>query len=355
MDISSIFKGTKIVEFASVLAGPSVGMFFAELGAEVVKVENKLTNGDVTRKWKLPKEDENENISTYYLATNWNKESIFLDLSIQKDSVKAYALIKEADILISNYKLKSAIKLNIDYDSVSKINPSIIYGQIESYTHDPDRSGFDALIQAETGWMYMNGDADGNATKLPIAIIDLFAAHQLKEGILVALINKLKTGKGSKVSVSLFDSAIASLANQGSAFLNEGIIPERKGSKHPTIAPYGDILKSKDQVEILLAIGTDHQFKLFIKAFSIDANEYLTNQQRVKHRITLIDIIQKAFDHFESNDILNICKELNIPATRINNLSMAFKGNSYNNDLVLAYSEPYKNKLCFKSTVFRIS
>ncbi len=322
-----IFKDLKIVELASVLAGPAVGMFFAELGANVVKIENKLTNGDVTRKWKLPTEN-NASISSYYHSINWNKKSLFLNLQDEKDLATALAEIKNADILISNFKKGSASKLKLDYESIYKLNPEIIYGSINAYGEESSQVGFDAMVQADTGWISMTGPMNGEACKMPVAILDLMAAHQLKEGILIALIKKLKTGKGSKVTASLFESSIASLANQASGYLNTGHIPKRMGTKHPTIAPYGDIFLSRDNFELMIAVGTDVQFEQLTLILKLDkelVKDFQSNHQRVINRAALNLILQEGFSQFKSEYILTEFKRNSIPIAIIKNLDEVFK------------------------------
>ena len=197
-------KGLKVIELASVLAGPAVAMFFAELGAEVTKIENKKTNGDITRNWKLPTEDPNASISAYYCAVNWNKKVLFLDLTDKSDRNHLISLIKEADILISNFKLSSAKRMALDYEELSKVNPRLIYAQLTGYGGESSRPAFDIVLQAEAGFLFMNGEPGGKPVRMPVALIDLLAAHQLKEGILLALLQRSQTGRGSLVSTSLF-------------------------------------------------------------------------------------------------------------------------------------------------------
>jgi len=201
------FKDLVVVELASVLAGPAVGMFFAELGAKVIKIENKKTNGDVTRNWKLAKEDARDEFSAYYHSINWGKEKMMLDLGSEEDYKRVIELVKTADIVISNFKADSAIKLKMDYESLKHYNPTIIYASVSAYGDHNPAPGFDAMIQAETGWVHMTGEKNGAPVKMPVALIDILAAHQLKQGVLIALLKRQKTGEGSYVSISLFDAS----------------------------------------------------------------------------------------------------------------------------------------------------
>ena len=162
MERRKIFKGLRVVELASVLAGPAVGMFFAELGAEVIKVENK-SGGDLTRRWKQTGEDPTSDTSSYYHAVNWNKKVLFFDLLNQHDYNEVLQLIATADILISNFKAGDDVKLNLVSVDLAKKFPSLIIGEIAGYT-DSTKVAFDAVLQAETGLMSINGTSDCRAS-----------------------------------------------------------------------------------------------------------------------------------------------------------------------------------------------
>src|SRR5258708_2997241 len=198
----------KVLELASVLAGPSVGQFFAELGAEVIKIENPKIGGDVTRGWKTPGEPTDDR-SAYFCSCNWGKKSVALDLTVQKDLEVVKSLTVKSDIGIASYKSGGGEKVGVSYLQSKTYNPQLIYGQITGYGSDDDRVGYDAVIQAETGFMALNGEQDGPPTKMPVALIDILAAHQLKEGLLLALLKREKTGGGSFVEVSLVQTAVA--------------------------------------------------------------------------------------------------------------------------------------------------
>ncbi len=354
-----VFKDLKVVELASVLAGPAVGMFFRELGAQVLKIENKLTNGDITRTWKHPVENKNLKSSAYYHSINWGKEVLFKNLRDSEEKEEVYNFIKEADLVISNFRNKSAKSLGMDYESIKKINPQVVFGLITAYGEEDDRPGFDALIQAETGWMHMNGSPDSSATKMPVALIDILTAHQLKEGILVALIQKLKTGKGSKVSVSLYDSAIASLANQGSNYLNLNQIPQRKGSLHPNIAPYGEVIKSIDGQSFLLAIGNDKQFDLLCQLLKSNETSkdlrFKTNSDRLANREVLSDILIKAASQLSSEEILLSITKYSIPMGPINDLETVFKNKNSQELILTSEGKSGKEIKALRTAVFKLS
>ncbi|MDX1912653.1 MAG: CoA transferase, partial [Saprospiraceae bacterium] len=182
----SFFKGLKVVEFASVLAGPAVGMFFAELGAEVVKIENKTTGGDVTRGWKQATEDPASPISAYWSSVNWGKKYLLLDLGDAADRAQALEYALAADVVISNFKPSSARRMGFDAQTLRAQNPQLIYAQLNAFADPEDESpAFDAVLQAEAGFLYMTGEANRPPVKMPVALIDILAAHQLKEAILL--------------------------------------------------------------------------------------------------------------------------------------------------------------------------
>lgn len=322
----------KVLELAGVLAGPSVGLFFAELGAQVLKVENSRTNGDITRAWRLPTEDPQASVSAYYCAANWGKSVLFADLQQPDDRQKIYQYIADADIVIVNFKQGDAVKLGMDYDTISKMNEKIVYAEITAFgknnDQNADRIAYDVVLQAESGFMDMNGEADGLPIKMPVAMIDLLAAHQLKEGVLLALWQREKSGKGSYVSVSLLDAAIASLANQATNWLMAGHQPQRIGTLHPNIAPYGDMFACADGKYIVLAVGSDRQFEHLCQALAqtniIQDERFAQNRQRVKNRKALQAQLQPLFSQYDRETILTILHRHKVPVGAIRNLPEVF-------------------------------
>lgn len=324
-----MINNLKVIEFAGILAGPAVGMFFAEMGAKVIKIENPKTGGDAARFWKLPEEINSEKTSAYFNSVNWNKEHVFLDLENSNDYKVMLEFVKDADIIICNWKKGDAEKLKVDYATLKAINPKIIYGQIFGFDANSDRVAFDMVLQAETGWLSMNGINKNTLCKIPVAIIDLFAAHQLKEGILVALLNRQNSKSGMQVTVSLWDSAIASLANQSSNWLNAGHLPQPMGLLHPNIAPYGEVVITKDEIQFVLAVGTDKQFKNLCALLNLNELSenvfYKTNVQRVLHRKELFNVLQQKISAITSKDFMQACEENKIPVGVIRNVQQLFE------------------------------
>jgi crotonobetainyl-CoA:carnitine CoA-transferase CaiB-like acyl-CoA transferase len=323
------FKDLKIIEFASVLAGPAVGMFFAELGAEVIKIENKPTGGDVTRSWRLPSESKETPYSAYFCSVNWQKKHFFLDLNDKNDIQTVLEWVKEADVVISNFKISSAKTMGVDYESLKKINPLLIYAQLTSFGEEDETPAFDIVLQAEAGFLYMTGEPEREPVRMPVALIDLLAAHQLKEAILIALWEKLKFGKGAYITTSLLESAVASLANQATNWLMAGHIPQPMGTKHPNIAPYGDIFYTQDKKPIVMAVGTEKQFLqlcnvLQIKDLATDIR-FSKNAERVKNRNALNILLQKAFELYEQDFLLNAFRLHGVPAGKIRTMPEVFE------------------------------
>lgn len=313
-----MFTTLRVLELASVLAGPSVGQFFAELGAEVIKVENPGTGGDVTRSWRISGENTDDR-SAYFCSCNWGKKSIVLDLSQKADREKVLRLAERADIVIASYKPGDAEKLGVSYGQLKQRKPAIIYGQISGYGSDDERVGYDAVIQAESGFMDLNGEPGGPATKMPVALIDVLAAHQLKEGLLLAILKREKTGEGSRVEVSLMDTAIASLMNQATNWLVAGKLPTRQGSAHPNIAPYGDTFKTVDNKLLLLAIGNDRQFESLLTVLGCDPKEktwsaFSTNPKRVQNREALCALLSTVIKHLPGRELVSKLNQLKVPA-----------------------------------------
>lgn len=320
-----MFAGLRVLELASVLAGPSVGQFFAELGAEVIKVENPKTGGDVTRSWKSA-DEQTDDRSAYFCSCNWGKKSIALDLNLKDDMEIVKKLSKRADLIIASYKPGDAEKLGVSYTQLKTYNPQLIYGQITGYGSDDDRVGYDAIIQAEAGFMDLNGDKDGPPTKMPVALVDILAAHQLKEGLLLALLHRERTGEGSFVEVSLIQAAIASLANQATNWLVGKKLPTRQGSAHPNIAPYGDSFLTKDGKRILLAVGSDKQFEELCKILSIELSEiFSVNQSRVVNRSALNEILATKIKEEHSEIFFQQLRSSKIPAGFIQNMRKVFE------------------------------
>lgn len=322
-----VFAGLTVIELAGVLAGPSAGLFFSELGATVIKVENPRTNGDVTRSWKVP--GESGDASAYYWSVNAGKETCFIDLTSVEGRAQLHALIRQADIVITNYSQHTDTKLGADYTTLKRINPSLIYAAIQGFADDPARTAYDLILQAESGFMSMNGEDASQNLKMPVALIDIIAGHQLKEAILIALLKRKDSGMGCKVTVTLFKSAVASLANQATNWLVAGHLPVPSGSLHPNIAPYGEVFVTSDKRKITFAIGDNRQFAALCALLSVESvsqdQRFTDNPSRVKHRRELSPLLASAVAAMDSGQLAEGCHARLIPYGFIRNIREVFE------------------------------
>ncbi len=354
--MKEIFSGLTVIEFASILAGPMVGTFFAELGAHVIKIENKRVGGDATRGWKLPAEEIDTEFSAYYAAANYNKQVIQADLNNIEDYAIAMDRVKNADIVISNFNIDTANKLKVDFETIKTINKKIIYAQLYAYDKYNQLPSYDVVMQAECGYISMCGNQNQPA-RLPVAFIDLFAADQLKQGILIALLKNSKTPKARLVEVSLYQSAIANLANQASNFLNTQCIPQPIGTLHPNIAPYGDIYICKDNTKIILAIGSDNQFLKLVKTLNLSKKDFITfmkNLDRVSRRDDLNEILQSSIKDYNSNQLTEEFRRKQIPHSLILNLKEVF-GHPLARSMVRSEKLGSRHYYGVKSIAFKLS
>jgi len=320
----SIFQKLIVIEAANVLAGPAVGMFFAELGATVIKVENIRTGGDTTRHWKLPSEDRDGDVSAYFSSVNWGKRSIGVDFSIPEGYAVLRDLVRRADVFLQSFKSGDAEKFRLDYPAVRSFNERLIYADITAFGEKDERPGFDAVLQAETGFTGMNGTEDSGPVKMPVALIDLLLAHQLKEALLIALIERMQTGRGSYNTVSLFHAGVASLANQAANYLVAGSVPGRTGSDHPNIAPYGTAYDTLNGDPVVLAVGTDSQFQALCEVLDMPEaatdERFRTNRQRVVHRDALNTLLADRIGQLERASLLSALQSRKVPAGAVRRL-----------------------------------
>lgn len=320
------FKNFKVIDLSTVLAGPSVGTFFAELGAQVIKIEHPV-HGDVTNTWRLPTETQANQQSAYYSSVNYLKDKQTLDLTQLEHYEHFLTLLKGADVLLMNFKKGDDIKLKVSPQDLWKVNPSLIIGKISGFGSDNDRIAYDLILQAESGLMSMNGTAESGPVKMPVALIDVLAAHQLKEGLLLALLQRQAT-KGQVVSVSLYDAAICSLANQASNYLMAQQVAQRIGSLHPNIAPYGEIFETLDGQLVTFAIGSDQHFDKLVSYLGLNElaedPRFCSNMERVKNRGVLFNYIASVISTKTSSQIITSLFKLNVPVAKIKSLDEVF-------------------------------
>ncbi|MCA6363847.1 MAG: CoA transferase [Bacteroidetes bacterium] len=358
MSNASLLAGLKVVELATVLAGPAVGRFFAELGAEVVKLENPRTGGDVTRSWKLPSEPPEHPFSAYYASVNQGKKVVFTDLGTDAGQQTLHNLLHEADVLLVNFKPGDDAKFGVGYTEIAARYPKLIYGHITGYGTNNPRTAFDLVLQAETGFMSMNGTPESGPLKMPVALIDLLAAHQLKEGILVALLQRMQHGRGSYVHVSLFDAAVASLANQAGNWLMAGHNPGLQGSLHPNIAPYGETFRCRDGRFIVIAAGNDRQYAGFCQTCQMPHLQtdprFHTNSSRVANRAALVELVKPFFALHTAAEIIPLLEQNQVPAAIIQDVAEVME-NEKTTHLIDHQSIENKNAHAVRTVVFNLT
>jgi crotonobetainyl-CoA:carnitine CoA-transferase CaiB-like acyl-CoA transferase len=315
------------LELSGVLAGPSVGRFFSELGAEVIKIENSATGGDITRRWKSAGEKDNNEPGSYYLSVNEGKTILELNLKNDSDKLKFFELLSGTDILITNFPKG---KEKIIFASASDVRvkyPQLIWINICGYASEPERPAYDLIVQAEAGYMDLNRMPDAPPQKIPVAIMDILAGHQAKQAALVGLWRREREKSGMFAEVYLFESAFAAWFNQSALLSVTREIPQPSGSLHPHIAPYGEIYQTRDGFLFVLAVGTDKQFSDLCSLLNIpdvaSMDKFKTNPQRVKNRHELNIILQNNIKDFSSDEFLNMCRNHGIPVGKINNLKAA--------------------------------
>lgn len=313
-----------VLDLSSVLAGPSVGSFFAELGARVIKWENLRAGGDVTRSWRLANEPSDSPVSAYFASVNFGKEIEHVDLSSAETQKRLYRLLDEADVLIQNYKPTDLAKFGLEPEALKKRYPKLIHCHLTGFRSNPDRVAYDVVLQAETGFMSMNGTPESGPVKMPVALIDVLAAHQMKEAILLALYRRERTQLGAYLTVTLEEAALSALTNQASNYLMAGAVAKRIGSQHPNIAPYGDLFTTADGTELVLAVGSDRQFAELCEALGIPSmasdQRFSTNVNRVKNRTALVEALSNVIGTINGQTFLEQCHRLRIPAGEIKSI-----------------------------------
>src|SRR6266480_1885226 len=324
--------GVHVLELARILAGPWAGQILADLGADVVKVERKGT-GDDTRGWGPPfveAADGGHLGAAYFHATNRGKRSIELDFESEDGRRIVKKLAARSDVLIENFKVGGLAKFGLDYASLSQDNPRLIYCSVTGFGQTgpyASRAGYDLMAQGMGGIMDLTGTPDGEPQRAGVPVADIFTGIYSVVGILAALIERGRTGRGCQVDTALVDSQVGVLANQALNFLVSGKVPKRIGNAHPNIVPY-HVFPVADG-HIIIATGNDSQFAKLCAVLGepelAKDPEYLVNKDRLKNRKQLIDHLSGITKKFKRDDLLDKLEAVGVPAGPINDLDQVFE------------------------------
>ncbi|QMV72959.1 CoA transferase [Comamonas piscis] len=328
--------GIKVLDLSRVLAGPWCAQMLGDLGAEVIKVERPEA-GDDTRHWGPPYLHTDDGAKTeqasYYTCCNRNKRSITIDMASPQGQALIIELAKEADILVENFKVGGLKGYGLDYESLRKINPRLIYCSVTGFGQTgpyAPRAGYDLMVQAMSGMMSITGHPDGEPgggpLKVGVAVTDVFTGIYSCCSILAALQARHRTGEGQHIDMALLDVGMAVLANQAVGYLNADEIPQRAGNIHPSVGPYQDF-PSKDG-NVLLAIGNDGQFARFCAATGNEAwaqdARFTRNSGRIIHRKDLQELMYPLMKTRTTAEWIALLEDKAVPCGPINNIAQAF-------------------------------
>ena len=326
----------RVLDLSRILAGPWAGQTFADLGAEVIKIE-RPGRGDDTRAWGPPYAADPDGRETgeaaYFLSANRGKKSVTVDLSKPEGQEVVRALAQTSDVLIENYKVGSLAGYGLDYETLRQVNPRLVYCSITGFGQTgpySGRAGYDFLIQAMGGLMSVTGEADdrpgGGPQKVGVALTDILTGLYTTVAALSALAWRERTGRGQHVDMALLDVTVAAMANQAMNYLIGGKAPERMGNAHPNVVPY-QAYKAADHY-IILAIGNDEQFRRFCgvagRSQLADDERFATNRARVVNRRSLGPILDKVIGSRPRAFWLEKLEKVGVPCGPINDLEQVF-------------------------------
>ncbi|WP_434644427.1 CaiB/BaiF CoA transferase family protein [Achromobacter piechaudii] len=331
-----LLSNVKVLDLSRILAGPWASQILADLGADVIKVE-RPGQGDDTRSWGPPflKDEAGQDTTdgAYFIATNRGKRSITLDLQTPEGQALVKELCRDADVVLENYKVGTLARLGLDYDSLSKINPRLVYCSVTGFGQTGPRAAepaYDFLIQAMGGLMSVTGERDdrpgGGPQKVGVPIVDLTTGVYAALGIVAALLRRSQTGQGEYIDVAMLDVQVGLLANQAMNFLLGNRVPRRTGTAHPNIQPQRTFVCADG--DIVIVVGNDAQFaalcRLLGKPELAEDPRFVSNSQRVTHQATLDPILDAIFITQPRAHWLAALKSAGVPAGSINTVPEVF-------------------------------
>ncbi|MDH3011188.1 CaiB/BaiF CoA transferase family protein [Gordonia alkanivorans] len=321
-----ILSGTRVLDLSRVLAGPYTAQILADHGAEVIKVEAPA--GDETRGWGPPFEDEGAT-SAYYQSLNHSKENICLDLRTDAGREVLGDLLAGADIVIENFKAGTMARWGFDYDTVlAERHPRMVYCRITGFGVDGPMGGlpgYDAVLQSFGGLMSVNGYPDGAPLRVGIPIVDIVAANMAVSGILLALYERDRSGRGQLVDMTLLDSVISLLHPHAANWVSGGAIPQRTGDFHPTVVPY-QVFSARDG-DFFVSAANDRQFRSLVGVLGVpelaDDPRFVHNGERSRHRVELAAVLGARIAQWDRDDLAERLERAGVPASPVNDVAEA--------------------------------
>jgi crotonobetainyl-CoA:carnitine CoA-transferase CaiB-like acyl-CoA transferase len=322
-----LLEGVRVIDLTRVLAGPYCTMMLGDLGADVIKIEIP-GRGDDTRQWGPPFTASGE--SAYFISANRNKRSLTLDLKSDRGIRVLKELLRDADIVVENFRTGTMARWGLDYKALQTLRPGLIYCSITGYGHSgpyKDRPGYDFIAQALGGFMSITGPVDGEPIRAGVAIADLASGIFAFGTIMAALYAREYTGEGQQIDISLLDSQVALMSYVASNYLISGEKPKRYGNAHPNIVPY-EVLHAADGY-MAFAAGNDGQWRKFCEAVDkqawIEDGRFATNPARNQNRGVLIPLLNELFRERPIAEWTALCDEIGLPAAGIHDMSDVFQ------------------------------
>ena len=338
--------GIKVVDFTKVLAGPLCAQYLGDFGAEVIKIE-PCKDGDDTRRWPPFRGDD----GTVFLSANRNKRSLAIDLKSAAGKEIARRLVRDADVVLESYGPGVAQRLGIDYPTVRKDNPRLVYCSISGFGRQgamKDGKGYDVILQAFSGMMSITGEPGGPPSRSPFSPVDQATGFHAVSGILAALMQRERSGEGALIETSLFDSALAFLAYFYQGYWEKGTQPAKCGSGHESLCPY-QAFEAADK-HLLLGVANDALWRKFCALAGLDADaddpRFRTNAERVRHRAETVALVQSVIATRTCDDWMRLLAQAGIPAAPINSFAdLMAHPHTRDSGMVVEYEHPAHGKL----------
>jgi crotonobetainyl-CoA:carnitine CoA-transferase CaiB-like acyl-CoA transferase len=315
----------KVLDLSRVYAGPGGSMILGDLGADVIRIESPAGT-DSMREWVPFVEGE----STYYMSANRNKRSITLNLKHETGKQLFMKMVKDADVVLENFKTGTLQRMGIGYDELKQVNPKLImcsvtgYGQTGPFSHEP---GFDPVIQAIGGMMDVTGFPEGEPTRVGVPVVDIMTSQYVAISILSAIRLRDHTGQGQHIDLSLMDVQLSSLANAGSSYLNKGTVANRIGNGHSYIVPY-QVFQCSDR-PLMICAGNDGLYKKLCHVLAhpewAEDEKFKTNNDRIQHRDELTNYIQEVISQKTADEWFTLFSEAGVPSGPVNNIEQVFE------------------------------